>query len=972
MAERSDTPDESASAGGLRAKGLREIMEKGPAVAFLWEDRPDLPVRLVSGNVSRFGYCRADFGPDGLRFMDIVAPPDKTRLEQALGHARGGQEQTLRLCLLAGNGEVRHAHLQIWPPFDGSTVQDPESGESVGLLQGVILDVTAEARAEAALAEGEARYRSLFEHSPISLWEEDLSAVKEFFDELRGRGVRDFAAHFTAHPEDLRHCARLCVVLDTNQASLAIFEAESREELRGRLHRLLDEPSMAGFAARMTALASGATVFSGEARHRSRRGRVFETQVQVCVPQGYEQSLARVIVSIMDISERRAAERASTRSSEFVRQVLETISLPVFVKDAESRFVLVNEAFCTLFAMPRERIIGSSDFDIVPAELADRFRKKDMQVLSTRLPLGYDAEVEDGEGRTRHLFIRKGAADLPLSGESVVVGIIQDLTERMRMERELTQARDEAQAADRAKTEFLANMSHELRTPMNAIIGMSDLVLNGELGAEQRDFVSTIGESARTLLRIVNDILDYSRIEARGLELESVDFSLRGLVQGVIKGLVVEAERKGLALGATVADDVPDSLRGDPGRLRQVLVNLVGNAIKFTERGEVRVRAKRAGLVAPGVLLRFEVRDTGIGIPGERSEAIFERFTQADGSITRRYGGTGLGLAICRRLVGLMGGEISVASDPGQGSTFTFTARFAPGGPLVERPAYPGDVERIEPLNVLVVEDNPVNQKLAGAFLGRSGHRYMIVGDGAAALDLLGRHCFDVVLMDARMPVMDGLTATRVIRGGGREHVNPGVAIIGMTGRVSQMDREEMLAAGMDDVVPKPVDFLLLQTAMMRVMHRRMRCAAQLPGTDASKEAAPGNAFPSGAASEGRAFSMNAAGAAERPPSGYERAEALERLGGDEGFLLELIEVFKEDAPQKLAELEQAAEAMDRPMLREAAHSLKGGAAAVGAANVRDAAKLVEDTSAEAAPEELRAGIARLRAEFERIVDLLD
>ncbi len=366
-----------------------------------------------------------------------------------------------------------------------------------------------------------------------------------------------------------------------------------------------------------------------------------------------------------------------------------------------------------------------------------------------------------------------------------------------------------AEAASRAKSEFLANMSHEIRTPMNGIIGMTDLALEARCEAERHEYMQIVKNSAESLLGIINDILDFSKIEANKMLLEHVAFDLHKTVSDTLKTLALRARQKGLDLHCEIANDVPVHVQGDPTRLRQVLVNLVGNAIKFTAQGEIAVGLTAQARTATSVTLQVVVRDTGIGIPADKLDSIFESFSQADASTTREYGGTGLGLSISSRLIELMGGKTHVESEVGKGSRFQFSVVLG----IAEKQAVSPQTDS-KPLattgiklHVLLVEDNPVNQKLATLLLTKWGHQVTAATNGQEALDLVQNgERFDVVLMDIQMPVMGGIEATQKIRAMEVTENRHRTPIIAMTANAMEGDRDTCIAAGMDDYVSKPVN----------------------------------------------------------------------------------------------------------------------------------------------------------------------
>ncbi len=501
----------------------------------------------------------------------------------------------------------------------------------------------------------------------------------------------------------------------------------------------------------------------------------------------------------------------------------------------------------------------------------------------------------------------------------------REIEEHKRTTAKLEEARRRAGQASRAKSIFLANMSHEIRTPLNVILGMADMALRPDSQVDLTRALEMIREAGTVLRGLLGDLLDLSRVEAGRLVLETIPFCPRHVLQTVRNAHAFQAERQGLELVLAVDPELPETLGGDPGRLTQVLANLVTNALKFTPTGTVTLEARLVkSRTRPGqrpaapetATLFFAVSDTGVGIDPEKKRLIFESFRQADDSVVRRFGGTGLGLSICRRLVGLMGGRIRVKSEPGQGSVFSFTARFKIVGPPEACAVDPVAAARDLPagLDILLAEDSDLSAEMIEAFLIPKGHSVTRVVNGSEALAALAQRRFDLVLMDIQMPGMDGLTATRAIRSGREPGVDPDVPIVALTAHGLQGDRRRILRAGVTGYVAKPVNLDALLAAMARA----------LEGDGREQTAGIGRTAASVRPDKG-------VEAEASEPFDAGRAEALENLGGDEALLARLAAIFLRDTPASRQKLEAAVAAGDQEVTALVAHSLKGNAGTIGA-----------------------------------------
>ena len=504
-----------------------------------------------------------------------------------------------------------------------------------------------------------------------------------------------------------------------------------------------------------------------------------------------------------------------------MRTVIDNIPDSIFAKDFAGRYLLTNNAFAKLhgFDSP-EALLGKTAFDLFPKERAAFLHSADLEVMKatkSQIIEGERSQV-DAEGNLRWIQMTKVPLTNTLDEIVGVVGVNRDITPRKRAEVELLNAKEEAEAANRAKSEFLANMSHEIRTPMNGIIGMTDLVLETEITAEQSEYLHMVKSSADALLILINDILDLSKMEAGKLDLDFLSFDLRKSLIEVTKILAIKAQQKGVEFIFDVSPEVPVNVVGDPARLRQILVNLVGNAIKFTETGEIEVNIRTETQGPEGTLIRFSVRDTGIGIPADKQDKIFSAFSQADSSTTRKYGGTGLGLSIVSQLVGLMGGRLWVESGLGKGSTFYFTVQLSPG--VAPGLAEMLDESQLSGVPILIVDDNATNRRILEQSVIHWKMMPIIVEDASSALEVLRQRQLSnarlpLVLTDAQMPGMDGFGLIERIR------QNPSLAnvrIIILTSGGQRGDAARCQKLGVAAYLSKPFDRLELREVLRHVL----------------------------------------------------------------------------------------------------------------------------------------------------------
>ena len=757
------------------AERFRALFDRSPESVYIL-DSDDRFLDLNSAALALLGYERGDIGT--LHLRDIL---DAEEMEKSLRSRKELERMGFRRTPL----ELRMRRR------DGSVVEVEamaaliSTEESPRAILGIARDVTERRRADRELAESEERFRIMADGCPAMMWVTDASGGLRF----------------------------------VNQATRDYFGSTCNFAERGDWEKLFHPDDVQKFARGFEQAVRDRATFRAEVRAWRADGAcrwlVSDAQPRRS-PEG--EFLGHVGVTF-DIHDRKEAEEGLRSSEEKFRQLAENIREVFWMLDLETgEHLYISPAYEEIWGRSREELRRnplSWTQALEPTDRAQTLAVFDRQALGEHTCVEYRMRTPRGELK----WIRDRAFPIRDADGRIrrVAGVAEDITAAKEAAAALRRAKEEAEAASRAKSEFLANVSHEIRTPMNGIIGMTGLLMETPLTEEQRQYAQIVHSSAESLLSLINDVLDFSRMEAGRLNLEALDFDLQSTMNDAVQLLSAAAQEKGLKLTWRIGPRVPVRLRGDAGRLRQVLLNLVGNALKFTSEGEVSIATEIDHEDESSALLRFSVRDTGIGIPVGQQARIFLPFTQADSSTTRLYGGTGLGLAISRELVELLGGRIGVQSEPQKGSHFWFTALFAKQTAVAEAPAHPGGEDRAAahprqpppPLHrtgrVLVAEDNVTNQQVAMAILKTLGCRADAVANGKEALALLATVPYDLVLMDCQMPVMNGYEAAAQIRSGRSAVVNPKVPIIALTAHAMNGDRERCLAAGMNDYISKPV-----------------------------------------------------------------------------------------------------------------------------------------------------------------------
>ncbi|AGX88495.1 signal transduction histidine kinase [Candidatus Symbiobacter mobilis CR] len=652
---------------------------------------------------------------------------------------------------------------------------------------------------------------------------------------------------------------------------------------------------------------------------------------------------------IHDITDRKRAEEALLNSERHYNRIISCVPVMLYdyilYPDGSSRFLYVGPSCREILELDEKELLSDMNLFWKMIHSDDLRRLHDEDAASNREGKFFDTEVRilTQSGCFKWIQLSSRPNPAPPGEPAIWSGFILDVTERRRMIEELKEAKEAAESANRAKSEFLANMSHEIRTPMNVIIGMSRLIRETTLTDEQQEYALILSHSSEILLSLIEDILDFSKIEAGKIELESVDFDLKNFLGKITDILKIKASEKGLTLSCNISPDIPRFLKGDRNRLRQVILNLLNNSVKFTAKGGITITVENENTNEQNqIILSFSVADTGIGIPQDRLDRMFQPFSQADSSTTRKYGGTGLGLVISKRLVELMGGRILIESEYGKGTTFRFTAKFEQGSKTLDPVCTLNNTTLISDsqfagLRVLLAEDNEFNQRFGLIILKKMGICADAVRNGKKATEAIRQNEYDIILMDVQMPEMDGLEATRIIRG---EQFK--VPIIAMTANATPQDREECIAAGMDDYISKPVEPEKLREVLYRysgIMSQSSDTYITPPHADLRKI--------------------------------FDREEFLNRVEGDEEVMSQLFSFLRKDLPDYIQILKTAVDNDDIQEVMRQSHTIKGLAANLAAHRLNDAAYQIEITAKSGEMEKVRLLMRDIEQECEALLSVI-
>ncbi len=795
---------------------------------------------------------------------------------------------------------VRKNGASIFVSLSVAPVTDT-AGRVVGAAK-IARDITYERRAKADLAASEARFRKLADSMPQIVWTAGPDGHPDYYNE-RWYEFTDFQKgailHTTewisvVHPDDRPH-------------SLKVWTE---------------------------ALRTG-TPYEAEYRLLNRKDRTYRWHLGRALPVRNEAGeIKKWIGTYTDIHAQKVSESALETKRAELAGIIDNSPAIIMVKDTAGRYLLVNKVYEDIFGRDRAFMMGKTDYDFWPAEIADRFRDHEQHVMSSRNVHHQEMTVPINGVLQEYLVVKFPIVNT--QGEVNEIGaIVTDITAKKRFETEKTELEVKERAAteaSRLKSEFLAIMSHEIRTPLNGIVGMSNLLAETELNSIQNEYVETVVQSSEHLLSIVNDILDLAKIEANRLELELSEFHLHTLVHNLYRSFFHSARQKKLRLKLDIESKTDLTLKGDFVRVRQILFNLVQNAIKYTDRGEVRLGVSRVSKEGTYATIKFEISDTGIGIPEDDLKQIFNPFTQGDNSSTRKHGGTGLGLSICKQLSDLMNGSLRVRSELGQGSVFTFEAAFqdcSGQGKAFPRDRKSQSKKARSVYRVLVAEDNRTNQMVITRILESFGYSAVVVASGKQALKAFRTEPFDLIILDCHMPEMDGFTAAEKIRK--KDKKTP---IIALTADVLKGTKERCLKSGMDAYLPKPIQVDELRLLVDQVVLKK----GDLRPRSTEKKSL-------------HAVDLRA----------LKKLQLLNKPGTPD-FAEELVTDFLRKTPDRLSALEKAIRAKELQEAFKQAHSLKSVAAAVGAVKLERRLALIEASAHQGSEIGCRKGISKIAA----------
>ncbi|WP_052507049.1 PAS domain S-box protein [Desulfonatronovibrio magnus] len=1005
----------------------RNLFAEGPVFTMEWGSEPydNLPLTRVSSNVEYIlGYSPEELLNSDFSFIKIVHPDDREELikkiQMEVENNSDSFEQSYRVKTKDGR--------YIWV-YDFNMLIRNENG-ILTAIRSYMYDQSARKQAEEALRIAEKRLEKtaydLTENIPVGTYTmvqpphggmASFAFMSSRFLELTGltrqEAVSDpLKAFACVHPDDFDDWIALNARTFEEKKP---FFGETRVVVNGEVKWITAE-------SKPRTLSDGSTVWEGV---------------------------------LADITDRKRAEEALSESLKRFNDLVEHVSVGVYVvwirPDGSQKFEYVSDGWCAMNKIRREDVLADAQvaFQAIHPQDLENFFLHNQEAYQEQKRFSWEGRIIV-EGEESFALIESTPVFFD-NGDSRWFGIQQDITERKRDQEKLIIARNQADIANKAKSDFLANMSHEIRTPMNGVIGMTGLLLNTELDETQRRYAETARSSGRALLSLINDILDFSKIESGKLDLEDLNFSLRDMLDNFASMMAFKAEEKDLEFICTADPDVPDLLLGDSGRLRQILTNLVGNAIKFTEQGEVVLRVSMAEKI-PEILtssnaadhkhssadsvsdvfelpeskdflnskghqpkedphagisvitLLFTVQDTGIGIPADKVDNLFQSFSQVDASITRRFGGTGLGLAISRQLAEMMGGQIGVKSIEGQGATFWFTVQLQydqdaqesalpameelKGGHALrmvrENTEDQKDFSRLN-VRVLLAEDNHINQQVALAMLNNLGLSADAVTNGSEAVQAIQTIPYDLVLMDMQMPVMDGLTATQEIRklelnaetedidntAGKSEPRQSRIPIIALTAHAVQGYREKCMEAGMDDYMTKPLEPDVLAEILEKWLPAQDGNQSAKTQKTVLKEKVNGRAISSQAVEK---ISIDPDDATKTDSDLYvfNMSMYMNRVGGDKELAVNILKGFLEQNRQRMVEMARVIAEGSSIGVQEYAHAIKGSAMTISAQALADVCEQLEEAGKNGDIELYRDLGQRIEYEFERLSERLE